>query len=260
MSKTKTTHPKLKSIGKLITIYRDRPLRWKDLFITFIPGGMSVLLPLLYGIARKGYAQEYYGPTAAEIWSKPWFILSGIALVAYIILVVRRIRRAQQIVRVHKDGIIIILSKRKRYIFNWNQLSGVASTTVQPTFLGLKFKARHRIVIYPIKGSPISFNDRVPNIPTLVKKIKTKIYPRLMPNYRKRFAEGDPLYFGPITFKQDSLQVRDQVIPWNQITNINVKDGLIMVESSTNQPLKIPSGKIPNIEILIQLLKDGVET
>lgn len=250
----------LGSIGKLVTRYRYRPLRWKDIFLTFIPGGLAVLTPLIYGILRKNYALAYFGPTAAEVWSNPWFTWTEIALIAYLGLGLRRLRRARQVVTVHKNGIAITVHKKKQFIYNWTQLAGVACTTLQPTFLGLKFKPRHRIVIYPTEGKPISLNDRIPDIPKLVKQIKTKIYPRLLPNFRKSFSKGHPLNFGPITFCQDSLQLRDLSIPWNQITNITVKEGFLMVESGTNRPVKIPSGKIPNIELLIQLLQEGVET
>jgi len=247
------------SIGDLVATYRDRPLRWKDLVLTFIPGGLAVLTPLLYGILRQRYAQAYFGPTAAEIWSKPWFTLAAIALIAYLGLALRRLRRARQVVTVHKNGITIRLHKKKRFIFNWNQLSGLACTTVQPTFLGRALKPRHRITIYPIQGNPISLNDRVPNIPGLVKRIKAKIYPHLLPTLRKNFSKGHPINFGPITFQQDSLLLRDKAIPWDHVTNINVRGGRLMVESHTNRPIKIPTGKIPNIELLIRLLQEGVE-
>jgi len=259
LSKSNTSAPIQENIGKLVATYRDRPLRWKDIFLTFIPGGLAVLTPLLYGVLRKGYAQAYFGPTAAEIWSKPWFILTDIALIAYLGLALRRLRRARQVVTVHQYGIAIRLHHKKRFIFNWSQISGLACATVQPTFLGLALKSRHRVTIYPTQGNPISLNDRIPNIPGLAKRIKAKIYPNLMPILRKSFTQGHPINFGLITFEQESLHVQDQAIPWNQITNINVKGGFLMVESKTNRPVKIPIGKIPNIELLIQLLQEGVE-
>lgn len=254
-----TPPPTQTSLGTLVATYRDRPLRWGDILLTFIPGGLAVLTPLMYGLLRKRYAQAYYGPIAAEIWSKPWFLWAEIALIAYLGLALRRLSRSRQVVAVHQKGITIRLHKKKQFRFLWSQLSGLACATVQPTFLGWALKPRHRVKIYPAHGNPISLNDRIPNISELVGRIKAKLYPRLLPNLRESFSKGQPLNFGPLTLQQNSLCLRDKAIPWDNVTSINVQGGRLMIESHTNRPVKIPTGQIPNIELLIQLLQEGVE-
>ncbi|MBE9523512.1 MAG: hypothetical protein IMY76_00330 [Chloroflexi bacterium] len=259
MLKKSTQPPKKKKIGSLVAIFRDRPLRWRDIFLTFIPGGLAVLTPLTYGVLRKNYALAYFGPIAAEIWSKPWFLLAEIALIAYLGLALRRLRRARQVVLVYKNGIAIRIYKNKSYLFYWDQLIGIACTTVQPIFIGRLLKRRHRVMLYPEHGKPITLNDRIPKIMELAGRIKAKIYPRLLPNLREKMSKGNPLNFGPITLQQDSLHLQGKAIPWDQITSINVQRGRLIVESGTNSPIKIPAGQIINIELLIQLLQDGVE-
>jgi hypothetical protein len=259
MLKKSTQSPMQKKIGSLVTIFRDRPLRWRDIFLTFIPGGLAVLTPLTYGVLRKRYALAYFGPIAAEIWSKPWFLLAEIALIAFLGLALRRLRRARQVVLVYKNAIAIRLYRNKSFLFYWDQLIGLACTTVQPTFFGRALKPRHRVIIYPKHGKPILLNDRIPKIMELAGRIKAKLYPRLLPNLRENLSKGNPLNFGPITLEQDSLLLQGISIPWDQITSINVQHGHLIVESRTNRPIKIPAGKIINIELLIQLLQDGVE-
>ena len=259
MIKKSTKSPMKKNIGSLVAIFRDRPLRWRDIFLTFIPGGLAVLTPLTYGVLRKRYALAYFGPIAAEIWSKPWFLLAEIALIAYLGLALSRLRRARQVVLVYKNAIAIRLYRKKSFLFYWDQLRGIACTTVQPTFFGRAFKTRHRIMIFPENGNPITLNDRIPKITELTGRLKAKLYPRLLPILRENLSKGNPLNFGPITLQQDCLLLEGTTIPWDQITSINVKRGRLIVESSINRPIKIPAGQIINIELLIQLLQDGVE-
>ena len=245
--------------GPLVAIFRDRPLRWRDIILTFIPGGLAVLTPLTYGVLRKRYALAYFGPVAADAWSQPWFLLTEIALIAYLGLALSRLKRARQVVLVYKNALAIRIYKNKSYLFFWDQIIGLACTTVQPTFFGRALRARHQIKIFPMGGKPIVLNDRIPNIAELAGRIKAKLYPRLLPNLRKSLNDGNPLDFGPITLRKDSLLIQDKIIPWDQINDINVQRGRLIVESGTKRPFKIPAGQIINIEILIQLLQEGVE-
>jgi len=259
MIETNTQFPTQKKIGAIVAIYRDRPLRWRDILLTFIPGGLAVLTPVAYGLLRQRYAQAYYGPTAAEIWSQSWFLLAAVALIAYLSLALRRLRRARQVVIVYKNAIAIRLYKNKRFLFYWDQLIGLTCSTVQPKFFGRALKRRHRVMIYPKQGNAISLNDRIPKIMELAGRIKAKLYPRMLPNLRADLSKGRPLNFGPVTLQKDCLRVRGKAIPWDQITGINVQDGRLIVESRTNRPVKISAGQIMNIELLVQLLQEGVK-
>lgn len=239
-------------------IYRDRPLRWRDLFLTFIPGSLAVLAPFLYGLKRDLYAQSYYGPVAAEAWSWPWYALATVALIPLLILGIRRIRRSHRVVEVHKKGLSIRWTGGKQYRFLWENIAAIAFTSNEHNFLLRPILRRHHLRLYPLVGEAIDIDDHICDLPDLAARIKARIYPRLLPNLRAAFEAGDMLHFGPIAIDKNALYVRRQEIPWEQVSRLNVEAGILVVEFQSRRAIKIPAGKIPNIELLIQLLQEGV--
>jgi hypothetical protein len=92
-----------KSLGPIIAVYRQRPLSWIDIFTWGFLGVVAVLVPLVYGFFRRRYAYTHYGPVAAMIWSRPWYLLALIALFAFIALTLYRLRRTRRFIAVHNS-------------------------------------------------------------------------------------------------------------------------------------------------------------
>jgi hypothetical protein len=249
-----------KPLGPIVTVYRDRPLRWRDFFLVFMPATLMVLAPFAYGLWRNLYAQAYYGPVAARAWSWPWYALATTALVPLLLLALLRVRRAHRSITLHKKGLDIRWTGGQRHILPWRQISGLACNTVQHVFLSLPLGTQSYLTIFPLSGKPIYLDDRIPQLPDLATQLKNIIYPNLFPQLQAAYKKGETLYFGPVTLKQNSIQLREQEIPWKQITSLNIQVGELVVESKTKRPIKVPIGLIPNVELLIQLLQEGVAT
>ncbi|MEA3351362.1 MAG: DUF6585 family protein [Chloroflexota bacterium] len=243
-SKTSPTHT---------IIYRDRPLRWHDVFIVFVPGGLAVLTPFAYGLYIY-----FYGPEAAKDWSWPWFALAAVALVPLLLLAIRRVRRAHRVVTLHKNGLIVHWTGGKRAVLAWEEIDAVAETKVRYTFLGFRLNFRHSLVLYPLTGKPVRIDDRVQNFDELAARIKARVYPRLLPGMRTMLQKGEPLHFGPVSLLQGRIRFQNQEIPWGKIISLNIDNGHLMVKSEISKPIMLATGDIPNVEILIQLLQEGV--
>jgi hypothetical protein len=247
-----------KTLGPIIFIYHDRPLRWRDLLIIFIPGVLAVLAPLLYGLKRAIYASTYYGPVAAENWSWPWIGLATVALIPLLLLAIRRLRQSHRRVTLHKNGLNIRWTGSQDHNLSWDQIQGLACITTVPTFLGSTSKPRLRLTLYPISGKLIHIDDRLNGLPDLAERIKAKIYPRLLPQMRTAFHKGETLHFGPVRIHQQAINIRGREIPWEKVSRVNVNAGKLVVESQTKSPIRMSVEKIPNIELLIQVLQEGV--
>jgi len=239
-------------------MYRDRPLRWRDLALIFLPGGAAVLAPFFYGLQRDLYARAHYGPIAAAAWSWPWYALSTLTSIPLILLALRRVRQANRLVMLHKHGLVIRWTGGRRQKLLWEEIEGLVCDTIESTFLGIPLKTHHLLRIYPQSGKSIRLDDHIPGLPELTARIKAKIYPRLLPRLRTAFRKGEPLYFGPIILHKKQFELRGQEIPWEQITRLNVVSGQLVVESKSNRAFKLPVGNIPNVDLLIQLLQEGV--
>ncbi|MBC8497185.1 MAG: hypothetical protein ISS57_19715 [Anaerolineales bacterium] len=299
MQYSNVQHSTQKTLGPATAIYRDRPLRWRDFFLIFLPGGVAALAPFFYGLQRDLYARAYYGPVAAGAWSWPWYALATVALIPLILLALHRVRQAHRIVMLHKHGLMIHWTGGQHHRLPWEEIDGLICNTIENTFLEFPLKTRHRLTICTQSGKLIRIDDRIPKLPELTARLKAKIYPRLLPQLRAAFQKGDTLDFGPIIlhkkwvcFKRVEkfrklgragaqsapphapisglsstemkrtnkkfVQLREQEIPWEQVARLNVVSGQLVVESHSNQKIKIAVGKIPNVDLLIQLLQEGV--
>lgn len=241
-----------------MAVYRDRPLCWRDFTLIFLPGVAAALAPFFYGLQRDLYAQSYYGPVAAKAWSWPWYVLSTVALIPLILLALKRVRQAHRIAVLHKHGLIIRWTGGQYYRLPWEEIDGLICNTTENTFLGFHLKSRHRLTICAQSGKLIRIDDRITKLPELTARLKAKIYPRQLPQLRAAFRKGDSLNFGPIIIHKKLFKVREQEIPWEQVARLNVVSGQLVVESHSNQKIKIAVGKIPNVDLLIQLLQEGV--
>jgi hypothetical protein len=254
-----------KDLGPMIATYRDRPLRWRDLLVTFLPAVLAVLAPLAYGIWRTYYGLQKYGLAAAKAWGPPWFALSSLALIALLMLALVRVRRAHRIVSVHQDGLYIQHTGGRKHTLQWGEIRSIRAMTFDDTFLGKKIRTRHRTLLGLQEGKTIRLDSSINNLAELTSRIKAKIYPRLLRQLRLELEAREELYFGPVTINRDRLRFEPgrlreaKQLAWRQVRNITIRNGRLVIDSHNDNPLSVPVNRIPNLELLIQLINEGVE-
>lgn len=255
----------IEQLGPVIVTYRDRPLRWHDLLVTFLPAVLAVLAPLAYGVWRTYYGLQKYGLTAAKTWGPPWFVLSSLALIALLMLALVRIRRAHRIVSVHQFGLYIQYTGGRKRTLRWEEIRAITAMTFDDTFLGTTIRTRHRTLLGTQEGKPIRLDGSITNLAELTSRIKAKVYPRLLRQLRSALGAGEDLFFGPVTINRDQLQFDPGRLratkqrTWRQVSNITIRNGRLVLDSQNHGPLSVPVNRIPNLELLIQLIKEGVE-
>lgn len=250
-----------KSLGSQIAIYRCRPFQGRGFKLFLLWGALSVLAPLGYGFYRAQYAYAKYGPVAARFWSRPWYLLAGAALLILLILLWLRWRRARRFVAVHQNGLRLRLSRRKDYL--WGQISGVASGTVETHLLGKTLRASHKAELYPAVDPPIHLDDSLENLPELLTRIKANLYPRLLPDMLQAFKEGKRLYFGSLSISPNELRLQargapPRTISWEEIEGISLQAGMLTIKPQNQSPIRLPVARVPNLELLLQIIQTGV--
>lgn len=248
------------TLGSVIRIYRDRPLRWRDLFTTFAPALLFAATPLAYGLYRYRDSYLRYGPIAARAWSWPWFALTAAALIPLLWLALLRVRRAHRVVTLHQRGLSIRWTGGKKHTLMWNQIEALSHRCVAKKFLGLTVATDECLSLHNQAEKPIRVDNCIRELPELAARVKAKVYPLLLPQLRTRFQQGEQLHFGPVTLHQDEIQLRGESIPWDQVVHIDVQAGHLMVKSQDHQPIHIKTSDIPNVDLLIQLLQEGAHT
>ena len=126
----------------------------------------------------------------------------------------------------------------------------------------MRGQTRLRAVIFPNQGREIRLDNRLQNLAELISRVKASLYPRLFPELKTSFQAGKWLYFGPLAMQTKSLRFRQVELTWEQVENIQVKNGYLAVswkegpESARN--VRIPIAKIPNLELFLQIIREGV--
>ena len=258
MSMGSKRRPKKHPLGPIQAEYHDHKLTWRDLVLFFTPACLAVLAPWAYGTWRSWYGSQYYGPAAAETWGPPWFYLSAVALIALLLLALSRLRRSARWVHLHRDGLHIHTSFGRHIRLNWNQISGIAYRARQRSFLGRVYRTHHDLRIFPTQGKLIRLDPRIHNLDDLTARIKAKRYPRLLHQLRSQYLAGETIAFGSIHLGKKELGLKGRSYAWAQVIQVDLQAGCLMVELQNQPPEAIPAIRIPNIELLLQLIDEGV--
>jgi len=249
-------NPTRKSLGPLIATYRYHPLRSQESLSYLGLGILAVTIPLAYGLDRYRYGYNNYGELAAITWSRPWFLLAGFALISFCLLLVHRLRLAGRYIALHQRGLCLALTQTQ--VYRWEQISGIATAMFQPQLFGIKLSTRYRVTIFPNLGRPVHINDSFENVPECMTRLKASLYPRLTPQLKSEFLVGKWVYFGPIAIQRNNLRIRKLQVPWSKVKRVSVAAGDLVVELVDLSNQRLPVDQIPNFEILLQLIDQGV--
>ena len=108
-------------------------------------------------------------------------------------------------------------------------------------------------------GKSLKIDRHISGLDEIAARIKAKIYPKKLPELRTSLKTGKTLQFGPISLKSTGIGLRDENILWNQVKRINLQAGFLVVELHVESSKKIAVDQVPNIELLIQLIQEGVD-
>ncbi|HNB52963.1 MAG TPA: hypothetical protein PK530_13525 [Anaerolineales bacterium] len=233
--------------------YPSRAMNREDFLLYLVALALPVGL-LAYGLweVYLGYVQ--FGPAAMVAWGQPWFIASAIFALPLFLLTVRAVILARREVLVAEQGLILHGVAKKPLA--WKNLHGIAVEDVRYHLFTLPLRTRRRLYLYPTAGRPLTLDDRFRDLPGLAETIKTRLYPLLLPDLRKQLQTDQWVYFGPIRFTRKEFDTGTQTLPWDQINSLRAHAGFLLVERTDRAPLRLPTAKIPNVELLLQLVEE----
>jgi hypothetical protein len=248
-------------LGPQIALYRERPFQQRYLLVLFFLLGLAVLVPLGYGLYRAWHAYAHFGIAAASSWSRPWYLISLTALTLLILLAIFFVRQAHRFVAVHKHGLRLALPRP--ISLRWEQIAGIAIGVRQDRFIGFSVRTSYQAILYPNAGKPIRLDSSLENLPELLTRLKAGLYPRLLPNLRASFLGGQWLHFGPVAIHCESIHIQKRSgsiyrTPWSGVRQITVRSGILIVELENKPDIRLPASLIPNLELLLQLIQQGV--
>ncbi len=251
-----------KIIGQSVAGYGPRKRHFREAWLWPLPGFILAVILIITGLDWFYYGYTKYGPVAASSWSQNWLVAGILICGITLIITSWQFYRSRVSINLYQYGISIKLPGRSIRNHRWEDISGIASATIQEKILGQIIRTRHRCTLFFTQGTSISFDDRVHKITELITRLKANIYPRLLPKLRLQYISGQQLVFGPIGIHINYIDIKEKQIPWDQINRITVNSGHLCIEIS-NQPAghttlhRISIEKIPNLELLFQILLRG---
>lgn len=249
-------------IGPQLNTYRGYRIRNNVIIATISSFIILILIPFLIGLYRTLYGYAQYGPVAALSWGFPWLSFSFVCFLLISIFVIYRLNIAKFSIILHKHGIIIHKMLRKTQIFRWEDISAlyVIKHQSRSTTKSINTKA----VIFTTENVRLSLQDSmIENLPELLTQIKASVYVHLYPEIQDRFHAGEVISFGPINLHSRYIKInrgginrQSPKIPFTDIYRITVKSGQLLIKLNNNQDFQISTAKIPNIEILLDLISN----
>ncbi len=248
------------TIGDKVAEFRGKPFRgWTAILLLL--GGIGISLgSLLYGVWRGLYGYTQYGSVPANTWGRSWIALGAILALVILLIARRKLQIARRRVVIYQNGIRLSLSPRQDKAIYWRHIGGFTVETTQDRLLKRVLKTRQRISIYPNAGKPFKLDDRIQDLPALIEHIETKLFPFLLSELRDSFQAGRWLHFGPLAMNQQTLQIHKRQYAWEQVKKIDIQAGRLVIEFVPRGKTQVPTSKIPNLVIMLQIIEEGVYT
>ncbi len=246
-------------LGPLQARYYSRRFSARDVLFLLIPGIAACLAPIGYGLWRAEYAYTRYGPVAAEYWSRSWYYLGVSAAIVFLILGWYRLSLNLIVVNIFPKGISIRTGIRRTRSFGWDDFQGLTSSTIQEHFFGRSIRSTYQARLILKSGKTIGLPGSLRDFPELIARIKANLYPRLLTKLQSEFRSGAWLYFGLIAIQHaHGLRLQRQRVSWQQVKQIDVRNGKLVIEFIDSTQRKIAVSQIPNLELVLQLIDQGI--
>jgi hypothetical protein len=252
-----------KNLGPSVASYGQRRRRWREAWIWPLPGFILSFILIITGLDWYYYGYTQYGPIAAQSWSQHWLFWGIFIGAITLIISIWQVLRSRIWVNLFQYGISVHLPINSSYSLRWEEITGIASATIQDILLGHILRTHHRLSILLHNGKPIILDDRLDNLLEFTTRLKANLYPRLLPGYRTRFQNGDQLDFGPLSIQSKVLLIRGKELTWDQVNRITVSVGNLIIETQDPRTehlknIRIPVTDIPNLELFLQVIQQGM--
>ena len=222
------------------------------------------------GSRQAAAALAAFGPTAASAAGRPWYGAGLLVLCAagLLYLLIQK-DAASATLEIAPQGLRLQFPGKPVHDIPWAEIEGLAfgQEVYRWWFSSGRLRGRARLWAgkdrMPFGQRPsLSLDQYVADedLPQAVQQLKEHLYPQLAGQMSARFRAGETLDCGALRFNRQVLNIQNKALPWNQIEQIDVKEGTLFVKTRSQKLLHSPVSKIFNLEILLSLAALAVES
>jgi hypothetical protein len=213
------------------------------------------------GLWRWTLAYTQYGPAVVWRWSLPWFLAAAGLSPALILGLLSYLRNRKLRLDIYPSGLIFRRGRRTRSLA-WQDIRALQHAN---TWMGLRTSNAGRatsLVLETIQGDRIRIPRELDQFERVVNEIKNRVYPRMQRSFSAAFNQGERLRFGPIRMDRDGLEVRGQLMRWNQVSAVGLEHGDLIIYTSDGRHrggFEIAANGVPNVDLCYQMIQTVLE-
>jgi len=152
---------------------------------------------------------------------------------------------------VYRDGFAYQAGSKVIHTWRFEEVAVVQSNLAWPPHSA----ETHEFILTRTNGEVLILDDGVKSVTAAADKIKDPVFGRLAPALIQRYQAGEAMTFGVATVQQQTgLRLGGQHYAWQDILNIQVKNGRFQLSLRNGQHSEVRASAIPNIELLGQLI------
>lgn len=184
-----------------------------------------------------------------------------------------RVKETGQLVYEFEGGLIGLRVGGRPEVFPWNRITQVtrfgqhASKNVKYVCTQFVYRiTRDDGAVLVMKGSYVSPERSRQADPTAVgsrfnsfgEDVARRVSAARLPEARAALARGETLKFGLVTISAAGVVMPKNVVAWNQISEVTMKDGILGISQSQKKLklLWVQVNTVPNLPLLLHLIDE----
>jgi hypothetical protein len=246
-----------KQMGKEISRYQQRvPLPWWALLFLSILGLIASLILIQNQVYYLGML---HGQAAAVrvLLQTGWIPL--VFLVCLLLSLAGLILYPRRKLILTEDG-LQILQKGKDKFIRWGEITGILVDYRWIWVLFFRIK-RQRVTVQVYTRENFRFDENLNQLDGFLHNVEKCVYPLIHKRMLAGLELNAVLHFGPIQiFPGSGIKFSGQAIQWEKISSLSVDQGYLALtyygDSQRKEILRTRTGNVPNIPVLLLLVKD----
>lgn len=158
--------------------------------------------------------------------------------------------KGEQLDVIRWDAVTSVIQnvRRRGYYYAWGGVLAAAFANRNGT--------PHSVTVQRSDGAIFKFNSTVQHVTQLIQTIQTAVMQAHMPRAMAAFNAGSPVTFGSLTLSQQGLSNGREIVPWNEVQSVDIKQGQVIVKrvGKTFRWANVNIGQIPNVLVFMSLI------
>jgi hypothetical protein len=140
--------------------------------------------------------------------------------------------------------------------FRWDQIESMLQAVTRRYTNGVYTGTTHKYTVRRRDGGQVVLNDRLADVEELGNTISDKVTNYQLPQVISAYNAGQTITFGPLSISMQGVSNGKELLPWNQIKEMGVKQGVVSVrkEGKWLNWSTVEVAKIPNIFVFMALV------